>query len=338
MARAEKQAKQRSSMDNGDGSPQDQASVSLDAMLAFLAERPDVAALLAEHPGLTVEAVQAALGQAAAMAAGIKTVQRRKGAHQTEFVRTHGLPEPDGSLHKGNVFRAILAPFKPGKLLDLGAGKGNFAISAAHLGWQVTAVDARTVRWPEPDDERDPETANLIRSITWIQSDVREFPIERGEYDFICILGLLHHLEVPDQIALLRRCAGTPLLIDTRIATANTDKEGPYEGIVIREHGETREERDLVPTAAWGNATSFRHTEESLLRLARDAGYPLVLMARPPHRRDYTFYLCLPRNTDAPGEGGKGRARRLAARDGAAFAGLESPPESSEPAETAEAE
>jgi SAM-dependent methyltransferase len=242
---------------------------------------------------------------------GARIVHRRKSANQTEMVRTHGLPEPDGTYHKGRVFRSILERLKPGKMLDLGAGKGNFSLSAAQMGWQVTAVDARTVRWPDAGTEEDPEIAELVRSIRWVQSDVREFPIKRREYDLICILGLLHHLQVPDQIALLRRCGGALLLIDTRVAPAIVDREGPYEGLVIREHGETPEEQDQVPTAAWGNPVSFRHTEESLVRLVRDCGFPQVFMMRPPHRRDYTFYLCLPRNAaDKPGKTDR-KAKRI---------------------------
>ena len=118
----------------------------------------------------------------------------------------------------------------------------------------------------------------------------------------------MHHLEVADQRDLLRRCAGTLLLLDTRIAPALLDQQDGYEGMAVREHGATVEERDQVPTAAWGNAVSFRHTEESLLRLLRDCDYAQVMPMRPPHRRDYTFYLCFPnpRRTDVR-RGRKGR-------------------------------
>ena len=226
---------------------------------------------------------------------GGRVVRRSKGVNQQELVKTHGLPAPDGSLNKGRIFESILAPLAPGKLLDLGAGKGNFSMSAAAFGWEVTAVDVRTVRWPEIDSQATPELAALLESITFVHSDIREFAIGRNEYDLICILGLLHHLEVPDQVALIRKCTGTPLLIDTRIASAEVDAVGDYRGMLIKEHGESREERDEVPTASWGNETSFRHTEESLTRLLRDCGYPIVFQARPPHRREYTFYLALPR-------------------------------------------
>lgn len=287
-----------------------QETARVEDVLAFLATNPDLASLRAAFPSLTTDDVKQIFSQASDALQGVRTVHRRKGASKTEIARTHGLPEPDGSLHKGNIFRAILAPLKPGRMLDLGAGKGNFSLSAAEKGWQVTAVDARTVRWPDAEAEDDPLTAELIRSIDWVQADVREFPIGRGDYDLICILGLLHHLEVPDQVELITRCAGTPLVIDTRIAPAIVDREGDYEGIVIREHGETREERDEVPTASWGNPTSFRHTEESLVRLLRNCGYPQVLMMRPPHRRDYTFYIALPRDKGDGAEPGGRRGKK----------------------------
>lgn len=312
--------------DQGQGTPQDALIdepeigeisdlpvLTPEAMLGFLAETPDIQALLDAHPNLTLDAVQQTFAAASGTRDG-RTIRRRKSVNQTTMTKTHGLPEPDGTMHKGNVFRSLLRPLKPGKMLDLGSGKGNFSLSAAQMGWEVTSVDARTVRWPDAETEPNPDISALIRAIRWVQADVREFPIMRKEYDLICIFGLLHHLEIADQVALLRRCAGSLLLIDTRIAPSNIDREGDYEGMAIREHGETREERDLVPTAAWGNAISFRHTEESLVRLLRDCGYPQVLMMRPPHRRDYTFYLCLPRNRhDRPGEvEGKKRAARKA--------------------------
>lgn len=315
MAGAKKSKAQRQNEAEGDvdatatpAPAQEKARV--EDVLAFLATNPDVESLLAAFPSLTTDDVKQIFSQASDALQGVRTVHRRKGASKTEIARTHGLPEPDGSLHKGNIFRALLAPLKPGRMLDLGAGKGNFSLSAAEKGWQVTAVDARTVRWPDAESEQDPQMADLIRSVQWVQADVRAFPINRGDFDLICILGLLHHLEVPDQIELVTRCAGTPLVIDTRIAPAIVDREGEYEGIVIREHGETREERDEVPTASWGNPTSFRHTEESLVRLLRNCGFPQVLMMRPPHRRDYTFYLALPRDKGDSGEAGGRRGKK----------------------------
>ena len=263
-----------------------------DMILGYLAQTPDVDRLLLDHPQLTLDDVRGCLAYAQTLAQ--RAVERAGAPARPAKEEPHALPEPDTSIHKLQIFRSLLSPLRPGRLLDMGSGRGNFSLAAARLGWTVTAVDARTVRWPDAEAEGDPESAELIRSINWVQADVREFPIGAGEYDLICILGLLHHLEVSDQVALLKHCSGTLTLLDTRIAPAVTDREEPYEGTSIREHGETREERDQVPTASWGNARSFRHTEESLLRLVRDCGYAKMMHMRPPHRQNYTFYLCLP--------------------------------------------
>jgi SAM-dependent methyltransferase len=282
-----------------------------EAIFAYLAKNPDIAGLMQEFPQLTRDDLRGYFAEARSLVQGARTVTFKKGASRTVFARTHGLPAPDPSIHKGNIFRSLVGLLKPGKMLDLGAGKGNFSLSAAQLGWTVTAVDARTVRWPDADAEQDPALADLIRSIRWVQADVREFPIEEREYDLVCVLGLLHHLEVSDQVSLLKRCSTMPMLIDTRIAKALVDVEGPYEGMLIREHGETREERDAVPQASWGNPLSFQHTEESLLRLVLDCGYIKMMQMRPPHRPDYTFYLCLPASSSGSTKrGARNKERR----------------------------
>src|SRR5215208_6911947 len=179
-------------------------------------------------------------------------------------------------------------------MLVLGTGAGTISLIAARLGWEVTAVDARTVRTPDPETEKVPDRAELIRSVRWVESDVREFPIPRGEYDLICISGILHHLELDAQIKLLRRCSDTLTLLAVRVVAGVVESEGPYKGRNYREPGKTREERDRVPWASWGNETSFYHTEESLLRLFQDSGYTQTMVMRPPFERNYTFYVCMP--------------------------------------------
>lgn len=124
---------------------------------------------------------------------------------------------------------------------------------------------------------------------------MREFPIRSGEYDLICIFGLMHHLGVDDdQAKLLKRCSGTLTLLDVRTAPEVLVAEGNYEGLYRREPGETREERDQIPATSWGNEVSFLHTEGSLLRLVRDCGCSKVMTMRSPHDPNCTFYLCLP--------------------------------------------
>lgn len=208
--------------------------------------------------------------------------------------RTHAIPAPDLSVKRNQIFNSLVAPLKPGKMLDLGTGPGVFSLMAADLGWKVTAVDARTVRMPDADSEKDPKRAELIRSVEWVEADVRDFRFEQGEYDLICFLGLMHHLGVEDQLEILRRCSGTLTILSARVAPEVVVTEGPYEGSYYYEKGETREERDAIPSAAWGNEVSFHPTEESLLRMLQDCGFSKVMVMRPPHNHNYDFYLCLP--------------------------------------------
>lgn len=172
------------------------------------------------------------------------------------------------------TFRELLASQHPGRLLDLGTGHGKFAVLATEMGWRVTAVDARTERMPDHP------------GIEWVRSDVRSFDFDPTEFDCIAILGLLYHLELDAQLALLGRCAGTTAIIDTHVALRAERSERGFEGRVF-------EEETAAPTAAWGNRQSFWPTEESLVRMLRDAGYA-TLKVVPAYRPDRTFWLCLP--------------------------------------------
>jgi hypothetical protein len=172
------------------------------------------------------------------------------------------------------IFRALLAPLPPGRLLDLGTGHGKFALLARDLGWEVDAVDVRTERIPGG------------AGINWIQSDVRDFAIDQP-YDCIALLGLFYHLELDDQKRLLRRCSKTLTILDTHVALNATTVVDGYEGRPFQE--------DLsAPTASWRNEVSFWPTEDALLRLLGEAGYGLVRARSPRYLRDRNFWLCYP--------------------------------------------
>jgi SAM-dependent methyltransferase len=206
---------------------------------------------------------------------------RRRTASRTYPARSAPLSEsPDGEPRRLTVFRDILAPMKPGRLLDLGTGHGRFAIIAHELGWQVTAVDARTERMP------------MTPGIEWLQADVRRFAI--AGFDCIAVLGLLYHLEFDDVQDLLRRCAGTPTILDTHTAQRVDLVEHGYEGRVFHEIPDATPERlAATQTASWGNATSWWPTQPALIRLMRDVGFRTILVLDPPTGVDRTFYLGL---------------------------------------------
>lgn len=190
------------------------------------------------------------------------------------------------NLHRMTIFRSLLEPLKPGKLLDLGCGVGNFSRNAQMMGWEVTAVDARAERFPSED----------IPGIEWVESDVRDFRFDPNDYDCVCVLGLLYHLDLPAQLDLLRRCAGNFTLLDTHTALAPEVTEQGYEGRYYEEvpWAKTEEDRRGALGASWGNEFSFWPTEMSLMQMLGEVGFTLVTPVQPAYLPDRTFYLCYP--------------------------------------------
>ena len=188
------------------------------------------------------------------------------------------------------ILRELLALFPPGRLVDLACGNGMYSIAAKDLGWDVTAVDARTVRMP------------MTPGISWIQQDIRETDV--SGYDVVLLMGLLYHMELADQLDLLRRCSHTVTILDTHHSTAPTHEEEGYAGHTFREiPDDNPTSLEDSPRAAWGNATSFWATQPDLVRMLYDSGFGTVLSLVPPTLPNRTFYLCLPRSTSGRGDG-----------------------------------
>lgn len=190
------------------------------------------------------------------------------------------------NLQRMGIFHSLLEPLKPGKLLDLGCGVGNFSQTARAMGWEVTAVDARAERFPVGETP----------GIRWVESDVRDFRFGPNDYDCVCVLGLLYHLDLPAQLDLLRRCAGTFTLLDTHTALAHEVTEQGYEGKYYEEApwAKTEEVKRAALGSSWGNELSFWPTERSLMRMLDEVGFTLVTPVQPAYLPDRTFYLCYP--------------------------------------------
>ena len=116
------------------------------------------------------------------------------------------------------------------------------------------------------------------------------------EYDVIACLGLFYHLTIDDQLDLLARCSGTPMILDTHVANnrktpAKLSKPVTLHGYTGRYYGEFDQTK---PTAAWGNEYSFWPRTRALMRMLDAHGYD-VLTAYPWYLPTRTFWLCLPR-------------------------------------------
>ena len=189
----------------------------------------------------------------------------------TKFLEDH----PD-NIPRLKIFQQLLSFFPLGRLIDLGTAYGEFAITAADKGWDVVATDARKELWP--DDSR----------IEWIQQDVRETSFDG--YDLILCLGLFYHLTLQDQLNFLRKCSGTPLILDTHMRPAleqeqDDPKDDYYYGRVCPEDG--------TVVSSWGNEESFWPTYKSLKRMLLNNGYKTILVTEPFYWPDRTFFLCL---------------------------------------------
>jgi hypothetical protein len=172
------------------------------------------------------------------------------------------------------IFRELLGAMPPGHLLDVATGHGRFAVVARDLGWKVTAFDARTERWPD------------ATGIDWVQSDVRDFDFDAERYTCINVPGLFYHLEIDDQLDLLRRCSGVTTILETHVSLSPDREEQGYQGHLF-------DEGEIGPTSSWGNQYSFWPTEESLIRMLHDAGFTSVYSRVPHFRAGRNFYLAL---------------------------------------------
>lgn len=204
-----------------------------------------------------------------------------------------GKHQDEGHLrHK--IFRRLLTSEinVSGKwVADLGAGPCAFARIAREFGAEVFAVDGRDERVPEDIEKQ---------GIHFIHKDVREFNLEA--YDVVLIFGLLYHFEIDDQIALLRRCRGKEVLVDTQVYCPGQVVRFPveewqyslvqlngYEGILYPEKDN--------PMASVSNRNSFWHTEPSYFRLFTTCGFNNITAYRPLYLSRNgmrSFYRLLP--------------------------------------------
>ena len=142
--------------------------------------------------------------------------------------------------------------------------------------------------------------------ITWVQQDIRTVSLDG--YDLIVNLGLFYHLTLDDQLFLLDRAAGRPMILDTHVANNKPTKfvlsepvsQKGYSGQFYSEANKQHH-----PTASWGNASSFWPTPASLRKMLNERGWDVYTMT-PFYLPDRTFYLCQPRKVRSRSWSAKG--------------------------------
>ena len=192
------------------------------------------------------------------------------------------------SINRLDILSFILNKFVPDKknkkLLDIATGHGKFSILSNKLGFDVTAIDARDIRFPKNQND-----------IKWIKQELEE--LNDFNFDVILMLGILYHLTLDDQLLLFEKIKNNNkcklLIIDTHICMSIPSvKVNEYEGKMF---GEVKNQEDIknIPTAAFNNVTAFWPTKESLRKMIVSCGYYELYEIVPYHYPDRTFFIAI---------------------------------------------
>lgn len=95
------------------------------------------------------------------------------------------------SNHIYNRALALISSLgKPKKILDFGAGRGEFSKKLDGLGYNVTAIDLM------------PRPSELAQSIHWVQADLNaDISVSLESFDMVVSLEVIEHLENPRHFA-----------------------------------------------------------------------------------------------------------------------------------------
>ncbi len=107
--------------------------------------------------------------------------------HPEDFIINKSPIRPIQLHH--DIMRTLGSP-RGKNVLELGSGRGEFAVYMAKQGAKVTAVDV------SPDlisASRELAGLNKVRC-EFQQADIRELPFDSGSYDIVVGIAVLHHL------------------------------------------------------------------------------------------------------------------------------------------------
>jgi SAM-dependent methyltransferase len=96
----------------------------------------------------------------------------------------HRATRPPLAEDANEYLTAEVAQSPPGLALDLGCGGGRNAVSLAHLGWHVVAVDFSEVAL-----ERGRQLAEAAGvQVRWLHADLRDYVPPSGLFDLVLVL------------------------------------------------------------------------------------------------------------------------------------------------------
>jgi hypothetical protein len=169
------------------------------------------------------------------------------------------------------IARRLLPP-EP-RVVDLGCGHCLFLKLAIEVfGARCSGIDARPDRVPD----------GMPVSIGRVQD------ADLSPYDLILCLGILYHMTIEDQVALVGRFEGKPAIVDTHYGK-------PEEWLKVGDevyNGSTYREGNKL-TSSFGNRESFWLAEPDLVKML-SANHDVVKWL-PEHHPGRSFYVMLPR-------------------------------------------
>jgi len=168
------------------------------------------------------------------------------------------------------ICRAALALLREhvpggGRVADLGALEGGYAVAFARAGYQVLAVEARIRNMA-----RCLHTAARVDlpGLAFAHGDARSLDAY-GTFDAVFCCGLLYHLDRPAEfLRMLGTVTRRLLILQTHYSVR---PDAVNEGLPGHWYGEDPSEE--AAWASWGNDRSFWLAEEALLDAVRAAGF-----------------------------------------------------------------
>lgn len=198
------------------------------------------------------------------------------------------------------VLDLINKPINEARILDLASLEGYYSFEFAALGADVVGIEGRRSNI----EKAEARGRELHLPVQFVRDDVRNLNQDTyGAFDVVLALGILYHLDAPDQIPFLESIFETCkqfAVIDTHVGVAANSsfehRDKTYHGFVYTEY-EKEPSEDEQESSAWasiGNTKSFWLTRPSLINALADVGFTSVMEVHYPAQNDLTSdRICL---------------------------------------------